>query len=63
MMRTVKEEIHWLNEFSSLGEAKEKLEKGIKEDYHKNYVHSTLEYKSPGEFEKQSYENLLKKVA
>ena len=63
MMRTIKEELLWLNEFSSLEEAKGKLEKWIKEDYNKNYVHSTLEYKSPEEFEKYYYENLLKKVA
>jgi transposase InsO family protein len=63
MMRTIKEEILWINEFSSLEEAKEKLNTWFKKDYNKNYVHSTLEFKSPEEFEKQYYENLLKKVA
>lgn len=35
MMSTIKEEVLWLDEFLSLGEAKEKLEKWIKENYTK----------------------------
>lgn len=63
MMRTIKEEVLWINEFSSLEQAKEKLEKWFKEDYNKYYIHSTLEYRSPEEFEKYYYENLVKNVA
>jgi putative transposase len=50
MMRTIKEEIIWLNEFSSLEEAKEKIGHWIEVDYNKFYVHSELGYRSPEEF-------------
>ena len=52
MIRTIKEEIIWLNEFSSFEEAKEKIGKGIEIDYNQLYVHSELGYMSPEEFEK-----------
>jgi transposase InsO family protein len=52
MIRTIKEEIIWLNEFSSFEEAKEKIGKGIEIDYNQFYVHSELGYMSPEEFEK-----------
>ena len=51
MPRTVKEEIIWLNEFSSLDEAKQKIGYWIDLDYNKLYVHSELGYISPVEFE------------
>ena len=51
MIRTIKEEIIWLNEFSSLEEAKEKIGQWIETDYNKLYVHSKLGYLSPEEFE------------
>jgi putative transposase len=51
MIRTIKEEVIWLNEFETLEEAKEKLGKWIEIDYNKNYVHSALGYQSPEEFE------------
>ena len=50
-MRMMKEEILWLNEFSSLEEAKEKIGQWIEMDYNKLYVHSELAYISPEEFE------------
>lgn len=40
IMRTIKEEIIWLNEFASLEEAKEKIGQWIEVDYDKLYVHS-----------------------
>jgi putative transposase len=51
MMRTVKEEVLWLNEFFSFEEAKKKIDEWLRIDYNKLYVHSTLGYKSPEEFE------------
>ncbi len=47
MIRTIKEEVIWPNEFENLQEAKETLEKWILIDYNKLYVHSALNYKSP----------------
>jgi len=51
MMRTIKEEVIWLNEFSSLEEAREKIGRWIEVDYNQLYVHSGLGYRSPEEFE------------
>lgn len=51
MMRVIKEEVIWLNKFEALGEAKEKLENWFENDYNKLYVHSSLGYMSPLEFE------------
>lgn len=58
MIRTIKEEIIWLNEFSSLEKANEKIDRGIEIDYNKLYVHSELGYMSPEEFERL-YENRI----
>jgi len=51
MLRTIKEEIIWLNEFCSLEEAKQRIGQWIEVDYNKLYVHSKLGYFSPEEFE------------
>ena len=53
MMRTIKEEVIWINEFTSLEEAQEVIGQWIEEDYNQFYPHSKLGYKSPREFEKQ----------
>lgn len=50
MLRTIKEEIIWLNEFSSLEEAKQGIGQWIEVDYNRLYVHSELGYISPEEF-------------
>jgi len=63
VMRTIKEEVIWLNEFSSFEEAREKIGKWIEEDYNKLYVHSTLGYMSPEEFEARYEEERIKKAA
>lgn len=63
MMRTIKEEIIWLHEFSSISEAREKIGHWIELDYNKFYVHSELGYRSPEEFEAQCYEQTLKEAA
>ena len=63
VMRTIKEEIIWLNEFGSFEEAKEKIGKWIEEDYNRLYMHSKLNYMSPEEFEARYEEERIKKVA
>lgn len=63
MMRTIKEEVIWLNEFSSFEEARNKIGKWIEVDYNKFYVHSELGYMSPEEYEALYYEEMLRKVA
>lgn len=62
-MRTIKEEVIWINEFSNLEEVKKTLNKWINYDYNKFYVHSKLGYKSPEEFTEEYYSKLLAKAA
>ena len=63
MIRTIKEEVIWLNEFETLEEAKDKIGRWIEVDYNKNYVHSALGYQSPEEFEANyNIENLKEAV-
>ena len=59
MMRTVKEEIIWLNEFESFKEASQAVGNWIKEDYNKFYPHSKLGYRSPEEFEREYWQPKL----
>lgn len=63
MMRAIKEEVIWLNEFSSLEEAREKIGHWIDLDYNKLYVHSELGYGSPEEFEEQYVRQISLKEA
>lgn len=53
MMRTIKEEVLWLQEFTALEQAREVIDRWIRVDYHQQYVHSALGYRSPQEFEQQ----------
>ena len=46
MIRTIKEEVIWVNEFRSLEEAKEKIGQFV-EFYNEKYPHSAIGYKSP----------------
>lgn len=62
MMRTIKEEVLWLNEFLSFEEAKKKIDKWLRADYNELYVHSALGYKSPEEFEALYYQDELRKA-
>ncbi len=62
MLRTIKEEFIWINEFENLEEAKEKISKWIEIDYNKLYVHSELGYLSPEEFEILYNGDLLKQA-
>jgi len=61
VMRTIKEECIWISDFDTFQEAKETIGKWIKFDYNKFYVHSSLGYLSPEEFER-SFENTTTKV-
>jgi transposase InsO family protein len=51
LMRTIKEELLWLREFTSLEEAQAAIHQWITVDYNQRYVHSALDYMSPLEFE------------
>lgn len=61
VIRTLKEEIIWINEWNSLEETRDGLKKGIY-FYNNQYPHSTLGYLSPVEFEKK-YQETIQKVA
>lgn len=63
VVRTIKEEVIWLNEFGTLEEAKETIGRWIGYDYNKLYVHSTLGYMSPEEFETAYNQGKLARVA
>lgn len=62
MIRTIKEEIIWLNEFGSFEEARERIGR-CPEDYNRLYVHSELGYLSPEEFEAKLKDERVKKAA
>ncbi len=53
VIRTIKEELHWLNEFTSFEEAKDTIGDWISEDYNRLYIHSALGYQSPEEYRDQ----------
>lgn len=63
VIRTIKEEVIWLNEFESFEGAQEKIGKWIEVDYNRLYVHSALGYKSPEEFEMLYYKETGKRIA
>ncbi len=50
-MRTIKEELLWLREFTNLEEARAAIGHWITVEDHQRYVHSSLGYKSPLQFE------------
>ena len=50
-MRSLKEELLWLEEFAGLDEARERLSIWI-DFYNKRYLHSALGYRSPEEYER-----------
>jgi transposase InsO family protein len=59
VIRTIKEELLWLEEFGSLEEAQEGIGSWIANDYNRCYIHSSLGYRSPLEFEAAYYLNQL----
>jgi putative transposase len=63
MMRTIKEEVVWIQEFTSLQQAQEVIKHWIEVDYHQQYVHSKLGYRSPAEFQRQFYQQQALRVA
>lgn len=56
-MRTLKEEICWINHWSSTGHLEKQLTSWISTDYNKAYVHSSLNYESPIDFEAQYFDD------
>jgi len=58
VIRTIKEELLWIREFDTFEEAYESIKHWIEVDYNKLYVHSSLGYMSPEEFESLYYKNL-----
>jgi len=53
VIRTVKEELLWLSEFTFTEEARYAIRHWIKEDYNRFYVHSALVYRRPKGFRRQ----------
>lgn len=53
VIRTIKEEVLWLNDFGSFEEARATVGAWIAEDYNRLSVHSTLGYRSPEESRQQ----------
>jgi len=53
VIRTIKEELLWLNEFGFFEEAETRIAAWIEEDYNRLYVHSALGYLSPEDFAQQ----------
>ncbi|MFC1556583.1 transposase, partial [candidate division KSB1 bacterium] len=53
VIRTLKEDCIWINEWGSLDKAKQTIEQWI-HDYNHLYPHSALNYFSPVEFERQN---------
>lgn len=56
MMRTLKEELCWLQEWSSATEVKTALDTFV-EKFNDGYLHSALGYKTPNAFEKEHFAN------
>ena len=52
MMRTLKEELVWLQEWQSVEELKMSLDEFV-ESFNDGYLHSALGYKTPSQFEKE----------
>lgn len=58
LMRTLKEELVWLNEWQSPSQFIHALEHWI-DQYNYEYLHSSLHYQTPVQFEQQSWDNFL----
>ena len=63
MIRTIKEEVIWLNEFETFEQAREKISDWFETSYNKLYVHSSLGYLSPVEFEDSYNQGKIRKIA
>jgi len=62
VIRTIKEEVIWINEFTSLTEVCNIIPNWTEIYYNKLYIHSKLNYKSPEEFEEEYYRSFYQKV-
>ncbi len=56
LIRTVKEELCWLREWSSVAELAVEMEKFV-EYFNESYLHSALGYKTPNDFENEWFKN------
>jgi transposase InsO family protein len=56
LIRTIKEELCWLREWSSVEELAVEMEKFV-EYFNEQYLHSAIGYKTPNEFENQWFKN------
>jgi transposase InsO family protein len=56
LIRTIKEELCWLQEWSSVKELATEIEKFV-EYFNEQYLHSAIGYKTPNKFENQWFEN------
>ena len=56
LIRTIKEEFCWLQEWSSDEELAKEMEKFVGY-FNENYLHSALGYKTPNAFEDQRFKN------
>ena len=54
LIRTLKEELVWLSEWHSPFEFIQALERWV-DDYNNEYLHSALNYKTPAQFEQQTW--------
>ena len=57
VIRTIKEEEVYLNEYQNMAEAKDQIGHFIDVVYRHKRIHSALDYKTPAEFEEQWYQN------
>ena len=58
LMRTLKEELVWLNEWHSPDQFIQALERWI-DSYNNEYLHSALNYQTPVSFEQQNWDDFL----
>ncbi len=56
LIRTIKEELCWLREWSSVEELAIEMEKFV-EYFNENYLHSALSYKTPNAYENEWFKN------
>ncbi len=56
LIRTIKEELCWLREWSSVEELATEVEQSV-EYFYEQYLHSAIGYKTPNEFENHWFKN------
>ena len=54
LIRTLKEEEVYLNDYENIDEARERIDHFISQVYHQKRPHSALGYLTPAEFERQN---------